>query len=80
MKDYNLRSHDIYGQPQRGRSRGWWKFWVVLLVVAASAAFFLLRDQAPSPDASVTPAATDPDVIPLVLPPPRISPTPAATP
>lgn len=71
MRDYNLRSRDIYGEPQQRGGRGWLKFGVVLAVVAAAAAGYLqFRQHTPEPEAS--PAAAphpSPDIIPLTLPP-----------
>jgi hypothetical protein len=76
MKDYNLRSRDIYGEPQRRGGRGWLKVGVFLIIAAAAAAgWFQFRQHAPaldvSPPGAMTPkiGATDPNIIPLTLPP-----------
>ena len=69
MKDYNLRSRDIYGEPQQGGGRGWLKVVVFLAITAAAAAAYLqYRQHAPAPEASPA-GATSPDIIPLTLPP-----------
>lgn len=85
MKDYNLRSRDIYGEPQRRGGRGWLKVGVFLVIAAAAAAaWFQFRQHAPTPDVSpagaTTPkaGATDPNIIPLTLPPRSPSQEPAA--
>jgi hypothetical protein len=76
MKDYNLRSRDIYGDPQQGGTRRWATLGVVLAIAAAAITFFLSREQATSPE--VIPAGTaDPNIIPLTLPPRRPMPGPA---
>jgi hypothetical protein len=82
MKDYNLRSRDIYGQPQQRGGRGWLKLVAGLLVAAAAAggAYYYYMHRTPGPDPtpaapSVAPKA-NPDIIPLTLPP--RTPRPAA--
>jgi hypothetical protein len=69
MKDYNLRSRDIYGGPQQRGGRWWVKLGVVLVVVAAAiVAFLQIRGHRAVPEMAPTPA-TNPDIIPLTLPP-----------
>jgi len=84
MKDYNLRSRDIYGDPEQRGGRCWLKVGVFLMIAAAAAAaYFQFRQHAPAPDASpagaTTPkaGATDPNIIPLTLPPRSPSQPPA---
>lgn len=83
MRDYNLRSRDIYGDPQQGGGRGWrWlKVGIFLAVAAAAAAGYLqFRQHAPAPETSSPEAppagGTSPDIIPLTLPPRSTTQTP----
>jgi hypothetical protein len=82
MKDYNLRSRDIYGQPQQRGGRGWLKLVATLLVVAAAGATYFFFYMQPTPGPDPTPAdptaasKVNPDIIPLTLPP--RTPSPAA--
>lgn len=79
MKDYNLRSRDIYGQPQQRGGRGWLKLGVILVVIAAAVAYFQFKGRAPTPAPQAAPPnATNPNIIPLTLPPRSPSPGPAA--
>jgi hypothetical protein len=69
MKDYNLRSRDIYGEPQQRGGRAWMKIVVPLAIAAAAGAAYLqFRQHTPGPEAAPSPA-TSPDIIPLTLPP-----------
>jgi len=73
MKDYNLRSRDIYGAPQRQRGPGWLKVGLLLVLVAAAAAVYLqLREGSTAPEPTST-HTKHPDIIPLTLPPRRSS-------
>jgi hypothetical protein len=83
MRDYNLRSRDIYGEPQQGGGRGWLKVVVVLVVAAAAAAGYLqFRQYTPAQETSspeTRPAGeTSRDIIPLTLPPRSTTQTPGA--
>jgi hypothetical protein len=76
MKDYNLRSRDIYGEPQQRGGRAWLKVGVFLAITAAATAAYLqFRQHTPAPDANPADTtapkagATDPNIIPLTLPP-----------
>jgi hypothetical protein len=69
MKDYNLRSRDIYGDPQQRGGRGWLKVGVFLAVAAAAAVAYLqFKQHTPEPQPSPAGSA-NPDIIPLTLPP-----------
>ena len=69
MKDYNLRSRDIYGDPQQRSGRGWLKVGVFLAIAGvAAAAYVQFGQDAPAPEASPA-GTTNPDIIPLTLPP-----------
>ncbi len=68
MRDYNLRSRDIYGDPQQRGGRGWLKVGLFLAISAAAAAAYLQFGQhTPAPEASPA-GTTSPDIIPLTLP------------
>lgn len=74
MRDYNLRSRDIYGAPKQPRRLGWLKILVVLLIAGAAAVYFV--EQGGSPEvAQTTTAPTNPNIIPLTLPPRSSAPT-----
>jgi hypothetical protein len=81
MKDYNLRSRDIYGDPRPKGSRILGKLLVLLLLGGAGAAAYWYWHLAPRPALETAAPAgktTAPDIIPLALPPRRESlPTPA---
>jgi hypothetical protein len=71
MKDYNLRSRDIYGAPQQRGGRAWLKVGLALIVASAAiAAYLQFRQGTPEP---ASPSVKNPDIIPLTLPPRRSS-------
>ena len=71
MKDYNLRSRDIYGEPQQRGNRAWLKVGLALVVTAAAiAAYVQLRQGTPAPEPA-SPGVTNQNIIPLTLPPRR---------
>jgi hypothetical protein len=82
MKDYNLRSRDIYGDPRPKVPRVLSKL-VLLLVLggAGAAAYWYWHSSVPTTGDAPLPAprAATPDIIPLTLPPRRDSVTPAAS-
>jgi hypothetical protein len=79
MKDYNLRSRDIYGDPQQRGGRGWLKVGVFLAVAAAAAVAYLQFKQH-TPELQPSPAGSaNPDIIPLTLPPRSTSQAPAGS-
>ena len=81
MKDYNLRSRDIYGDPKPKVPRILGKL-VLLLILggAGAAAYWYWHSSAPATGDAPAPAtkAATPDIIPLALPPRRDSAAPPA--
>ena len=82
MKDYNLRSRDIYGDPRPKGPRVLGKILLLVLLGGAGAAAYWYWHLAPRPavETAAPPSKTTkvPDIIPLALPPRRDSlPTPA---
>ena len=74
MRDYNLRSRDIYGAPKQPRRLAWLKILVALLIAGAAAVYFMGQND--SPEVAPTAAApTSPNIIPLTLPPRGSTPT-----
>lgn len=73
MRDYNLRSRDIYGAPKQPRRLGWLKILVALLIAGAAAVYFLDREGSHEIVPSAAPAS--PNIIPLTLPPRGSTPT-----
>jgi hypothetical protein len=73
MKDYNLRSRDIYGDPKPRLPRMLGKLAVLLLLGGAGAAAYYWYSARPSTVEVAAPAgkAATPDIIPLALPPRR---------
>jgi hypothetical protein len=81
MKDYNLRSRDIYGDPRPKVPRILGKLALLLILGGAGAAgYWYWHSSAPATgDVAVPkPMAATPDIIPLVLPPRRDSAAPTA--
>jgi hypothetical protein len=82
MKDYNLRSRDIYGDPRPKVPRILGKL-VLLLILGGTgaAAYWYWHSSVPATGDVPAPApkAATPDIIPLVLPPRRDSVTPPAS-
>ena len=81
MKDYNLRSRDIYGDPRPKVPRILGKL-VLLLVLggAGAAGYWYWQPSVPATGdlAAPAPKAETPDIIPLTLPPRRASAPPPA--
>ena len=75
MRDYNLRSDDIYGAPPTRRRLGWLKIVAALVLIGAGAFYVLTKEKAP--EAEQVAVSTSPDIIPLTLPPRSPSPTAA---
>ena len=73
MRDYNLRSRDIYGAPKQPRRLGWLKILVALLIAGAAAVYFLDREG--SHEIAPSAAPTSPNIIPLTIPPRGSTPT-----
>ena len=74
MKDYNLRSRDIYGDPRPKGPRVLGRLLVLILLVGAGAAAYWYWHLAPRPAVeTAAPAGKTkaPDIIPLTLPPRR---------
>ncbi len=81
MKDYNLRSRDIYGDPRPKGPRVLGRLLALVLLGGAGAAaywYWHLVPQAAVGTAAPVDKAAAPDIIPLALPPRRDTlPTPA---
>jgi hypothetical protein len=76
MKDYNLRSRDIYGDPKPKGPRVFGRLLFLVLLGGAGAAAYWYWHLAPLPDVETAAPASKtrgPDIIPLALPPRRDS-------